>query len=337
MSVPRVSIGLPTYNGATYLQATLDSLLAQDLADIELIISDNGSTDDTEAICRAAVASDDRVRYQRSPVNRGAGWNYNEVLRLARAPLFKWAADDDICEPSFLRRCVDALDADPGLVLAYPRTLLIDEHGEVTGPLDDSDLALAAPDPVARLDQLLSHRVEWHPVFGVIRTDALRRTRGIGSFVLADVAVLAELAVVGRFHQVPDDLFLRRYHDQRSAIANPEFNAHLAWYDPALRDQKVVLPNARLVRELLRRVVEAPLSATERTRAGAVVLRRWGLPHWRHIGGEVKLVLKRRAAMSRAARTAPRVVTGGAATVHHAPNPDDSDHGRHQPERERTA
>src|SRR5690606_3415564 len=172
MSVPQVSIGLPTFNGSTYLQATIDALLAQDFADFELIISDNGSTDDTESICRAAVAADKRVRYQRSTVNRGAGWNYNEVLRLARAPYFKWAADDDICEPSFLRRCVDALDADAGLVLAYPKTLLIDAAGEVTGPLDDSDLALGSTDPVARLDQLLRHRVEWHPVFGVIRTDA---------------------------------------------------------------------------------------------------------------------------------------------------------------------
>ena len=313
MSVPQVSIGLPTYNGSTYLQATLDSLLAQDFTDFELIISDNGSTDDTESVCRAAVASDDRVRYQRSAVNRGAGWNYNEVLRLARGRYFKWAADDDICEPSFLRRCVEALDADAGAVLAYPRTLLIDAAGDVTGPLDDSDLALGSIDPVRRLDQLLSHRVEWHPVFGVIRTDALRRTRGIGSFVLADVAVLAELAIVGRFHQVPEDLFLRRYHDRRSAIANPEFNAHLAWYDPVLRDQKVVLPNARLVRELLRRTAEASLSPLDRARGAAIVVRRWGVPHWRHIGGEVKLAVRARSA--RSARSTPHKVNSTATVV----------------------
>ena len=257
---PPLSIGLPTFNGARFLGPTLRSLLHQDFADFELIISDNGSSDDTEAICRDAAAADARVRFRRVEENRGAGWNYNAVLARARGEHFKWAADDDVCEPSFFRQCLEPLRADAGLVVSYPRTILIDEVDTPIGPLDDSDLELRSTDPVARLAQLLAHRVEWHPVFGVIRTDVLRRTRGIGSFVYADIALLAELALLGRFHQVPEPLFLRRYHEGRSGAANPEFVAHLAWYDPPLGRQRAVLPNARLVRELLRRVREAPLS-----------------------------------------------------------------------------
>jgi glycosyltransferase involved in cell wall biosynthesis len=283
---------MPTYNGARYLQAAIDSILGQDHADLELVISDNGSTDGTEAIARAAAAGDPRVRYDRVETNRGAGWNYNRVLALARGPYFKWAADDDVCEPTFLRRCLDELEAWPEAVLAFPRTLLIDADGRPAGELDDDDLDLRDPDPVDRLARLLRHRVEWHPVFGVIRTGPLRRTAGIGAFPLADVALLAELAVLGRFHQVPERLFLRRYHDRRSVVANPSFRAHAAWYRPDRPAGRPVLPHARLVRELLARAARAPLPPPDRARAAAAVLRWWAGPHWRHIGGEVKVALR---------------------------------------------
>jgi glycosyltransferase involved in cell wall biosynthesis len=287
---PLVTIGLPTYNGARFLGETLDSLLAQDFRDFELVISDNGSTDDTERICRDVAARDARVRYERVDVNRGAAWNYNEVLRLARGRYFKWAADDDLCLPSFLAKCVHELERSPEAVVAWPQTTLIDEHGATIGDQDDDALDLRDPDPVVRLAGLLSHRVEWHPVFGLIRTDVLRQTEGIGAFVLADVALLAELVLRGEFHQVPQRLFLRRYHDKRSLVANPSFEAHLAWYDPTTRRQ-AVLPNAHLVRELLRRVRSAPLATRQRWGGEYAVLRRWGAPHWRQIGGEVKRAL----------------------------------------------
>lgn len=292
MAAPTVSIGVPTYNGARYLRSTLESLLAQDHDDLEVLISDNGSTDETESICREIARADARVDYQRVPVNRGAAWNYNAVLARARGRYFKWAADDDLCAPGFVGRCVSALEEDRDLVLSFPRTLLIDDGGSEIGPLDDHDLALADADPVARLSVLLSHRVEWHPVFGVVRTDVLRATQGIGSFVLADVALLAELAIRGRFHQVPERLFLRRYHDRRSCVANPGFVEHLAWYQPSLRSQRVVLPNVRLVREIGERIWTSPMPRAARLRAEVALLRRWAVPHWRHIGGEVKLALR---------------------------------------------
>jgi hypothetical protein len=130
--------------------------------------------------------------------------------------------------------------------------------------------------------------VEWHPVFGVMRTASLRRTAGIGAFVSADIALLAELSLLGSFRQVPEALFLRRYHQGRSLVANSSAAAHAAWYDPGIADRRIVLPNLRLVRELLHRTRNAPLSRRQRARAAAAVAREWVIPHWRHIGGEVK-------------------------------------------------
>jgi glycosyltransferase involved in cell wall biosynthesis len=289
-TTPKITIGLPTFNGARFLGETLESLLAQDAEDFEILISDNGSTDDTERICRSFSRSS-KVRYMRCPINKGAAWNYNNVLRAAQGRYFKWAADDDVCMPTFLSSCVDHLDNNDRAILSWPQTLLIDERGNAIRPLEDSNLELKSSDPVARLTRVLQNREEWHPVFGVIRTDVLRRTAGIGTFVYADVALLAELALIGEFHQLRETLFLRRYHQDRSLMANPSFQAHAAWYKPERPAGRAVLPNATLVRQLLRRARSPSLSFSERNRASVAILRHWALPHWRHIGGEYKRAL----------------------------------------------
>lgn len=132
MSKPKLSIGLPVYNGERYLRQTLDSLLGQEFQDLELIISDNGSSDGTASICEAYAKADKRVRYYRSNTNQGATWNYRRVLDLAEGTYFKWAAYDDECLPAMLRRCVEVMDnADESVVLVYPWFEFIDESGSV--------------------------------------------------------------------------------------------------------------------------------------------------------------------------------------------------------------
>src|SRR5687768_13669514 len=114
---PKVSIGLPVYNGADFIQACVASLLAQDYGDFEIVISDNASTDRTEEICRDLVAKDNRVRYFRNETNLGACPNYNKVFHHARGEYFKWAAHDDECHPAMIRRCVEVLSASPSSVV----------------------------------------------------------------------------------------------------------------------------------------------------------------------------------------------------------------------------
>ena len=107
MSTPRVSIGLPVYNGEKYLRAALDCILRQDYADFELVICDNASSDGTEAICREYAARDGRIRYTRNETNIGASGNYKRVFELARGEFFKWASHDDTFHPSLVRRCME--------------------------------------------------------------------------------------------------------------------------------------------------------------------------------------------------------------------------------------
>lgn len=276
-AVPSVSIGLPVYNGERYLHGAIDSILSQTYEDLELIISDNGSTDGTEEIARDAADRDRRVRYLRSEQNRGAMWNFNEVFRHARGPYFKPACHDDLHAPAFIERCVEALrDAPPEVTLVYPPTMLIDENDLHLGPYDDG-LDLRERDPAARLARLLDNLRMVNPLFGLHRASAFGSTRGFQDFVSADVTLLAELALRGQFWQLDSEpLFLRRDHEGRSMRKHVDLEELATWYDP---NRNVVL-QGRYLRQflgLLQAALEAPLPPTDRVRAFGVVLTRWGL------------------------------------------------------------
>ena len=114
--IPKVSIGMPLFNGEKHIRETLDSLLAQTFTDFELIISDNASTDATEAICREYAEKDSRIRYVRQVENRGGFANFQFVLDEARGEYFMWAAHDDIRSPDFISVNLDFLCRNSGFV-----------------------------------------------------------------------------------------------------------------------------------------------------------------------------------------------------------------------------
>ena len=93
---PRLTVGLPVFNGEDYLAEALESLLAQTFTDFELIISDNASTDGTEQICRRYAARDPRVHYVRQPRNLGISANHNVLVALARAFYWQQLLDDGV-------------------------------------------------------------------------------------------------------------------------------------------------------------------------------------------------------------------------------------------------
>ena len=103
---PHVSIGLPVYNGERYLSETIESILKQSYRNFELIISDNGSTDQTQRICKTYAAKDRRIRCVRHEINRGANWNFRYVFGLARGIYFRWSSADDLFSPDSLFCCV---------------------------------------------------------------------------------------------------------------------------------------------------------------------------------------------------------------------------------------
>ena len=124
---PQVSIGMPVYNGESLIREALDSLLAQNFTDFELIISDNASTDGTEAICQEYTANDTRIRYVRQAENRGATANFQFVLDEAVGKYFMWAGDDDYWKRITLTKCLNYLRNNND-ISAYATNVKIDHR-----------------------------------------------------------------------------------------------------------------------------------------------------------------------------------------------------------------
>lgn len=283
---PKVSLGMPVYNGQNFIVETLESLLAQTYTDFELIICDNTSTDGTATICCDYAARDPRIRYHRNETNIGAPANYNLAFELARGEYFKWAAHDDLCAPTFLERCVEALDRDPHVVLAYTQAKAIDDKGQVVKVYPGKHHFNA---PEARV-RFYEYALDPHPVvavFGLMRRETLGRTRLIGKYAGSDRPLLSEMSLLGQFYEVPEHLFFYRFHEAQSWGGNKSAHAQQAWYD-ARRADKITFPQWRLLREHIRSIERSPVGLQDRI-ACYLYMGYWMLKNRRRLGQNLLL------------------------------------------------
>jgi glycosyltransferase involved in cell wall biosynthesis len=271
------------YNGERHLRMALDRLLAQTLEDFELVISDNASTDGTRRICEEYARSDARVRYVRQPRNIGAARNWNAVFRETRGEYFKWASGNDFCAPTYLERGVGALEADPGAVLCYGRTQLLDENGDPI-ELYEGDLDAASDRPSARVARIRDEWVLNNAQQGVIRASALRKTRLDRSYPKGDLALMAELALYGRLLLLPDVLLYRRQSaGSMMAMRTPE-QIHRMYNPnaPPLLKKLYGQYTGRFFVDHLVSAARAPIPFDEKVRAWGHAFRRTGA--WRALG-----------------------------------------------------
>jgi len=206
---PRITVGMPVYNGAATIAAAIEAFTAQTCGDFELIVSDNASTDGTRAVVEALAARDDRIHYVGHATNIGANLNYSHVARLARGEFLKWASASDWCAPTFIERCLTALTKDPDAVLAVPRTRLFEFDPANARDYPD-DIQILDATPARRLIHLLQVLRLNNAFNGLIRVAALRRTRLVQPYQQADAVLMGHLALLGKFLLVDEPLFYRR-------------------------------------------------------------------------------------------------------------------------------
>lgn len=195
-NTPEISIGMPVHNGGGYLRLVLDSLLTQTFSDYELLISDNASTDDTQAICLEYAARDSRIRYTRQATNIGAGNNFRFVLRQAKSRYFMWAAADDLRSEDFLECNHRFLATHPDYVASTSPTRFTgnDPDGAAMG-----DRALEQATPHERVAAFFG---EWHAnglFYSLIQREAILDWPCIDEdFLGADWTLVTHLASHGK-------------------------------------------------------------------------------------------------------------------------------------------
>ena len=206
---PTVSVGLPVYNGGNLLTQAIESILSQDFQNIELIISDNCSTDNTEEICLKYQTMDKRIKYHRLEENLGALKNFLNVFGLSNAPYFMWASHDDMREQTFVSKCLEKIESDPSIALVYPQTKVLDANSKFIGIAKDH-LNTDQGNPIERFRHLIWEIGMCNMFYGLYRTSMLKKVRAWDKSLFVDNLILAEISLLGKIVQIDDVLFVRR-------------------------------------------------------------------------------------------------------------------------------
>ncbi|OFX17426.1 MAG: hypothetical protein A2033_07815 [Bacteroidetes bacterium GWA2_31_9] len=124
----KITIGMPVFNDVIFIEKSLNSIINQTYSHFELIISDDGSTDGSEDICKKYADFDSRIKYIRQSKNLGISKNMEFLLGLAKSKYFMWAGDDDILAPTFIEKLIRSLENNPNSISSFCSFSFIDEN-----------------------------------------------------------------------------------------------------------------------------------------------------------------------------------------------------------------
>ena len=264
MSNPLVSICMPVYNGEKTLDATLASIVASEYQNIEIIISDDGSTDETPEICRRWMQKDNRISYYPMQKNSGAVANFNCTFHLAKGKYFTWVAQDDRRHPAYIRKCVQEIEKDEGVVLCQSKIALVLHDVDNLLKYVNITPLVGLAKPVDRF--LTAYRtgeeIACVAFYALIRTDTARKTRLWKNYLGSDIAFFNELSLYGKFAEVPEVLF---WYFGREKVRTPE--QHYKFLNPQNHYPKFYLPFFVMAYNQAYSVLRSPLGSWKKFQA----------------------------------------------------------------------
>ncbi|QDI88771.1 glycosyltransferase family 2 protein [Candidatus Nitrosopumilus sp. SW] len=229
--ISKISIGLPVYNGERFLRSKLKSILNQSHRHFELIISDNGSTDNTESICKEFVQKDDRIKYFRHSQNNGITWNFNFVLEKANYEYFMWTAVDDFIFPQFIEKNLKTLEKNTNCVASICKIepyVPKDKESQINkDDLQYSQLMkkirnFFRPREIISITgnfntktRLYLKKCSCQSIYSIFKTDILRNSLVRDSFLGNDWAIFLNVLKFGDLY-VNDEILMHEYEQGAS-------------------------------------------------------------------------------------------------------------------------
>lgn len=214
---PKITIGMPVYNGENDIHNALDSLLSQTFRDFELIISDNASIDSTSSICLKYVERDTRIRYIRQNKNMGGIWNFNFVLQESSCKYFMWAAADDYWDPRFLEKNLRVLDMNKNIIGSIGNVEFVGENLPNMYRTNEKGttfqyLIKHLPPPTLSLSEKISFHLRYNrgmSTYSVFRTEILKKCIIKWNHLSLDQAIVLSTLKHGDLH-VMDEILMYR-------------------------------------------------------------------------------------------------------------------------------
>ena len=288
-----VSIGIPTYNRARTLARAVESALAQTHGELEVVISDNASSDGTEALCRQVAADDPRVRYVRHPRNMGPTANFNHLFLACRGDYALMLADDDWLDPDYVARCLALLVDDPEAALVAGRARYLRDGTFVHDGVWHEH---RQPDPASRVTAYLATVDDNGVFYGLMPRTVLERAAPMPNVLGNDWLHVARIACQGTIRML-DDVHIHRELGGTSAnVASilDMFGTSAAWQER--------VPQLAIAAEVLRDIawvhpVYERLGRVRRWRvalAAATVSVRWPDLAWHLMTPSVAALARRR-------------------------------------------
>ncbi len=280
---PLISVGIPVYNGERFLRRAIDALLGEGLgSDLEIIISDNASSDGTQQICESYASKHDTVHYSREPLNRGAAFNYNRVLAMSRGRYFKWNAHDDFIRPGYFKEVLAELQDHVDAVGVFTNAVYVDDAGH-----EISDIASTAPgltkwrgarvEQAGKLLDLLfdDGQVAMAFAMGLYRADKLREIPQLGNYYGADWVIALELVLAGEVRYLSEQLVAFTRHKHSSSFrAIPDAREQQRFFDPSVKsDIRIKFQHRRRFFEIFRSAARADGTLRERALLQLAIIR----------------------------------------------------------------